>query len=175
RLTAGAGRWAGALRRLRARPPGTTRLLRRLATAARGQRTRGRRGVARRDRSPHLRVWLHSQPSGGSWRKSHFACQPGVVGVALCALPAPSGLVCRPGAMAGGLSARVLRLGGTGGCHVPARVRLPLMPPTSTAPADSPDRSPTVEQSTSTRPYNALAFNGSNGDSPSKTGTQVQR
>ena len=35
------------------------------------------------------------------------------------------------GAMADRLSARVLRMGGTGGCHVPARVRLPLMHPHS--------------------------------------------
>ena len=39
------------------------------------------------------------------------------------------GSFAAPGAMAGRLSARVLRLGRTGGCHVPARVRLPLMPP----------------------------------------------
>ena len=32
----------------------------------------------------HLRVWLHSKPSGGSWRESHSARQPGVDGVALC-------------------------------------------------------------------------------------------
>ena len=53
-----------------ARPAGTARLLRRPATAARGQRTRGRWRGARGDRSPHLRVWLHSQPSGGSARIS---------------------------------------------------------------------------------------------------------
>ena len=41
RPVAGAGRWVGALRRLRARPGGTARLLRRPATTARGQRARG--------------------------------------------------------------------------------------------------------------------------------------
>ena len=64
------------------------------------------------DRRPHLRVWLHSQPGGGSWRESHSARQPGVDGVALCALPASPGLVCGAGAMADRLSARVLRMGG---------------------------------------------------------------
>ncbi len=116
-----------ALLRLRARPAGTTRLLRRPATAACGQCARGRWGGARGDRSAHLRVWLHSQPSGGSWRESHSARQPRVVGVALCVFPASPGVVCRPGAMANRLSARVLRMGCTGGCHFPARVRLPLM------------------------------------------------
>ena len=37
------------------------------------------------------------------------------------------GLVCRPGAMADRLSARVLRMGGARGYRVPASVRLPLM------------------------------------------------
>ena len=129
RSAARSRRWAGALRGLRARPAGTARLLRRPATAARGQRTRGRWGGARGDRSPHLRVWLHSQQSGGAWRESHFARQPGVDRVALCELPASPGLVRRPGAMADRLSARVRRMGGTGGCRVPARVRLPLMHP----------------------------------------------
>ena len=41
-------------------------------------------------------------------------------------LPASPGLVCRPGAMADRLSARVLRVGGAGGRPVPAGVRLPL-------------------------------------------------
>ena len=86
-----ARRRAGALRRLRARSAGTARLLRRPAAAARGQRARGRWGGARGDRRPHLRVWLHSQPSGGSWRESHSARQPGVDGVALCALPRVAG------------------------------------------------------------------------------------
>ena len=97
-------RWAGALCRLRARPAGIARLLRRSATAARGQRARGRWRGALGDRRPHLRVWLHSQPGGGSWRESHSARQPGVVGAALCALPASAGIVCRPGAMADCLS-----------------------------------------------------------------------
>ena len=34
--------------------------------------------------------------------------------------------VCRTGAMADRLSARVFRVGGVGGCHVPTCVRLPL-------------------------------------------------
>ena len=42
RPAAGAGRWAGPLRRLRARSAGTARLLRRLTAPARGQRTGGR-------------------------------------------------------------------------------------------------------------------------------------
>ncbi len=129
RPAAGAGRWAGAVRRLRARPAGTARLLRRPAAAARGQRARGRWGGARGDRSPHLRVWLHSQPSGGSWRESHSARQPGVDGVALFVLPASPRLVRCPGTMADRLPPRVRHMGGTGGCHVPTRVRLPLMHP----------------------------------------------
>src|SRR5207237_640986 len=48
-----------------------------------------------------------------------------------------AGLVCRPGAMADRLSARVLRMGGAGGRHVPARVRLPLMHPRRHCYADS--------------------------------------
>ena len=79
------------------------------------------------DRGPHLRVWLHTQPGGGAWREHDSARQPGVDGVALCALPASPGLVCRSGAMADRLSARVLRMGGTGGYRVPAGVRLRLM------------------------------------------------
>jgi len=77
-------------------------------------------------RRPHLRVWLHSQPSGGAWRESHSARQPGVDCVALRVLPASAWIVCRPGAMADRLSAGVRRMGGTGGCHLSARVRLPL-------------------------------------------------
>ena len=107
-------------------PQAAARLLRRPATAARGQRARGGCGGAHRDRTAHLRVWLHAQPSGGSWRESHSARQPGVDGVALCALHASPRLVCRPGAMADRLPARVRHMGGAGGCRVPARVRLPL-------------------------------------------------
>ena len=36
----------------------------------------------------HFRVWLHSQPSGGSWGKSHSAREPSVDGMALCLLRA---------------------------------------------------------------------------------------
>src|SRR5262249_27623157 len=117
-----------ALRRLRARPAGATRLLRPPATTAGGERARGQWGGARGNRRPHLRVWLHSQPSSGSCGESHSARQPRVVGVALCVLPASPELVRRPGAMADRLSARLLPMGGPGSCHFPALVRLPLMP-----------------------------------------------
>ena len=46
-----------------ARPAGATRILRPPATIAGGQRARGRWGGARGNRRPHLRIWLHSQPS----------------------------------------------------------------------------------------------------------------
>ena len=91
------------------------------------KRPRGRCGGARGNRGPHLRVRLHPQPSGGSRRESHFAGQPGVVGVALCSLPPSPRLVCRPGAMADRLLARVRRVGGVCGRRFSASVRLPLI------------------------------------------------
>src|SRR4029453_7774575 len=129
RSTAGRRRGAGALRRLRARPAGTTRLLRRPATPAGGQRARGRRGGADGNRTAYFRVWLHAQSSGRSWRESHSARQPDVDGVALCVLRASPRLVCCVGALADRLPPCVCDMGGAGGCRVPALVRLPLMPP----------------------------------------------
>ena len=85
---------------------------------------RSRCGGARCDRSPHLRVWLHSQSSGRSWRESHSARQPGMDGVALCALRASPGLVCRAGAMADCLSARVRRMGGDRRHRVSAGIQI---------------------------------------------------
>jgi hypothetical protein len=48
--------------------------------------------------------------------------------ILLRVLPASPGLVCGARGMANHLPARVLRLGGTGGDHLPARVWLPLGP-----------------------------------------------
>ena len=134
RSAAGRRRGAGDLRRVRARPAGTTRFLRRPATPARGQRARGRCGGADGDRTAHFRVWLHAKPSRRSWRESHSDRQPDVDGVALCVLLASSRLVCSAGAMANRLPPCVCDMGGAGGGRVLALVRLPLMLPTGTAP-----------------------------------------
>ena len=85
------------------------------------------------DRTAHFRVWLHSKPSGRSWRESHSARQPDVDGVALCVLLASPRLVCCAGAMADRLPPCVCDMGGAGGCRVPALVRLPLMHPHGTS------------------------------------------
>ena len=71
-------------------PAGAAGFLRRAAAAAGGQRPGGRRAGAGGHRRTDLRVRLHPQPGGGARRESHPAGQSGVVGLALCPLPAPA-------------------------------------------------------------------------------------